>query len=97
MFFTMRTGVLPGELPSRGRSIQAGSLCYNNGFAVEMVGRLDASLAPRSGGAGVCTISQTVVPGEVGAISPGLKTHKRKINARPRRANNFCPGGTTRP
>jgi hypothetical protein len=35
--------VLPGELPSRGRSIQAGSagsLCYNNGCAVEVVAQL---------------------------------------------------------
>jgi hypothetical protein len=39
--------VLPGEHPPpRGRSIQAGRLCYINGRAVNVVGRLDASLAP---------------------------------------------------
>ncbi len=38
----MAKKVLVGELPPRGRSIQAGSLCYNNGYAVEVVARLDA-------------------------------------------------------
>jgi hypothetical protein len=33
---------LPGELPPRGRSIQAGSLCYTNGRTVDLVARLDA-------------------------------------------------------
>ncbi len=45
-FFIMGTkGVLLGELPSRGRSIQAGSLCYTNGCAVDVLTRLDASSA----------------------------------------------------
>jgi hypothetical protein len=42
----MGAKVLSGELGSRGRSIQAGSLCYNNGCAVEVVTRLDAASAP---------------------------------------------------
>ena len=57
---TRRTGcfhhgqqrVLPGELPSRGRSIQAGSLCYTNGCAVDVVARLDASSASPAEGPG---------------------------------------------
>ena len=31
-----------GELASHGRSIQAGSLCYNNRGAVDLIARLDA-------------------------------------------------------
>jgi hypothetical protein len=38
--------VLPGEFGSRGHSIQAGRLCYNNGCAVDVGAQLDASLAP---------------------------------------------------
>ncbi len=38
--------ILLGEVPSREHSIQAGSLCYNNRCAVELIVRLDASSKP---------------------------------------------------
>ena len=47
MLLTMGPRVLPGELTSCGRSIQAGNLCYINGCAVDLVARLDASSSPR--------------------------------------------------
>ena len=43
----MGTKVLPDELPPRGRSIQAGSLCYINRCAVDVVARLKASKQPQ--------------------------------------------------
>ena len=91
MFFTMGTKVLPGELPPRGRSIQAGSLCYINGCAVELVARLDASSAPparrngvlQSGAQGLCLAS--FGPGDVrhrldayATLTPGVCTRELK-------------------
>ena len=45
--------VLAGELPSRGRSIQAGSLCYNNGCAVEGLAGWTPLQHLQAGGPGV--------------------------------------------
>ncbi len=55
--------VLPGELPPRGRSIQAGSLCYTNRCPVEVVAQLDASSAPPARRTGLF-IFESIAPPE---------------------------------